>query len=132
MSSAAAIRQKKEMLNGSFPACKDSLLLKIRVAKCQFVFLRIWKKYSFLLKIENNFSNTVHFSNLKKNKNENLNFRNPKMKSRDVIELFQWSEKAWNNTYEDFVKEIKGQFPGKHFISGNNAAKKRFKSFLET
>ena len=54
------------------------------------------------------------------------------MKSRDVIELFQWSEKAWNNTYVDFVKEIKGQFPGKHFISGNNAAKKRFKSFLET
>ena len=46
------------------------------------------------------------------------------MKSRDVIELFQWSEKAWNNTYEDFVKEIKGQFPGKHFISGNNAAKR--------
>ena len=54
------------------------------------------------------------------------------MKSRDVIELFQWSEKAWNNTYGDFVKEIKGQFPGKHFISGNNAAKKRFKSFWET
>ena len=84
------------------------------------------------MKIENNFSNAVHFSNLKKNKNENLNFRNPKMKPRDVIELFQWSEKAWNNTYEDFVKEIKGQFPGKHFISGNNAAKKRYKSFLET
>ena len=52
------------------------------------------------------------------------------MKSRDVIELFQWSEKAWNNTYEDFVKEIKGQFPGKHFISGNNAAKKRFKKLF--
>ena len=54
------------------------------------------------------------------------------MKSRYFIELFQWSEKAWSNSYEDLVKEIKSQFPGKHSISGNNAAKKRFKSFLET
>jgi len=58
--------------------------MRMRVPECQFIFMRIWKwkmkflvhfNFSFLLKIENDFSNLsfkIHFSFSRKNENANL------------------------------------------------------------